>query len=98
MSPDLVEAVVEHLGRLRRMGARLPRPQPARRPLNRQWVAQVVAEAAKLASERMTASGLPALPHTTPHTLRRPYISIALLANNFDVKWSWDRSATPTRR
>jgi integrase len=31
--------------------------------------------------------GLPPLPHTTPHTLRRTYISIALLANNFDVKW-----------
>jgi hypothetical protein len=30
---------------------------------------------------------LPPLPHTTPHTLRRTYISIALLANNFDVKW-----------
>jgi len=23
----------------------------------------------------------------TPHSLRRTYISIALLANNFDVKW-----------
>jgi integrase len=33
------------------------------------------------------ARGLPPLPHTTPHTLRRTYISIALLANNFDVKW-----------
>ncbi len=31
--------------------------------------------------------GLPPLPHTTPHTLRRTYISIALVANNFDVKW-----------
>jgi hypothetical protein len=27
------------------------------------------------------------LPHTTPHTLRRTYISIALLANRFDVLW-----------
>jgi hypothetical protein len=33
------------------------------------------------------AKGLPPLPSTTPHTLRRTYISIALLANNFDVKW-----------
>jgi integrase len=24
---------------------------------------------------------------TSPHALRRTYISIALLANNFDVKW-----------
>ena len=33
------------------------------------------------------AQGLPPLPNTTPHTLRRTYISIALLANGFDVKW-----------
>jgi hypothetical protein len=30
---------------------------------------------------------LPPLPTTTPHTLRRTYISIALRANGFDVKW-----------
>jgi len=29
----------------------------------------------------------PATTTTTPHALRRTYISIALLANNFDVKW-----------
>ena len=34
---------------------------------------------------------MPPLPHTTPHTLRRTYISIALLANNFDVKWVMDQ-------
>jgi Phage integrase family len=28
---------------------------------------------------------------TTPHTLRRTYISITLLANNFDVKWAMDQ-------
>ena len=33
------------------------------------------------------AKGLPPLPRTSPHTLRRTYISIALLANGFDVKW-----------
>ena len=27
------------------------------------------------------------MPTTTPHTMRRTYISIALLANGFDVKW-----------
>jgi hypothetical protein len=87
MSPDLVEAVIEHLDRLRRMGAPTG-PQDYLVPnlhggrLNRQRVAQIVAEAAKLASERLAASGLPPL----PHTLRRTYISIALLANNFDVK------------
>nr|MBA2637886.1 tyrosine-type recombinase/integrase [Solirubrobacterales bacterium] len=36
---------------------------------------------------QLTERGLPPLPHVTPHTLRRTYISIALLANNFDVKW-----------
>ena len=50
-------------------------------------IGEIVAAAAKLASERLTQKGLPPLPHTTPHTLRRTYISIALLANNFDVKW-----------
>ncbi len=55
--------------------------------LSRQRVAQIVSEAAKLASGRLGERGLSPLPHTTPHTLRRTYISIALLANNFDVKW-----------
>jgi integrase len=92
MSPDLVEAVVEHLDRLRRMGAAtgaedylVPNLHGGR--LNRQRVGQIVAEAAKLASERLGERGLPPLPNTTPHALRRTYISIALLANNFDVKW-----------
>ena len=44
-------------------------------------------EAATHASERVSQRGLPPLPHTTPHTLRRTYISIALLANRFDVLW-----------
>ncbi|HEX8745122.1 MAG TPA: site-specific integrase [Thermoleophilaceae bacterium] len=92
MSPDLVEAVVEHLDRLRRAG--LPTGPdaylvPNRRGgrLSRQRVGKVVGEAAALATERLSARGLPPLPHTTPHSLRRTYISIALLANNFDVKW-----------
>jgi integrase len=92
MSPDLVEAVVEHLERLRRMGAPtgaedylVPNLRGGR--LNRQRVGQIVSAAAELASERLGERGLPPLPNTTPHTLRRTYISIALLANNFDVKW-----------
>ena len=44
-------------------------------------------DAAEAASEQLGARGLPPLPHTTPHTLRRTYISIALLANRFDVLW-----------
>jgi hypothetical protein len=43
------------------------------------------------ASELLTARGLPSLPNTTPHTLRRTHISIALLANSFDVKWVMDQ-------
>jgi len=92
MSPDLVEAVVEHLDRLRRIGGStepeaylVPNLHGGR--LNRQRVGQVVGDAAKLASARLTDKGLPPLPNTTPHSLRRTYISIALLANNFDVKW-----------
>ncbi|MBS1868581.1 MAG: hypothetical protein JSS99_02870 [Actinobacteria bacterium] len=27
------------------------------------------------------------LPRTTPHTMRRTYISLALVSNQFDVKW-----------
>jgi integrase len=53
----------------------------------RQRVAQIVGQAAARASEQLTGRGFPPLPHTTPHTLRRTYISIALLANCFDVLW-----------
>jgi integrase len=92
MSPDLVEAVVEHLDRLRRLGAPTgPEdwlvPNTRGGQLTRQRVAKVVREAAVLATENLTARGLPPLPQITPHSLRRTYISIALLANNFDVKW-----------
>lgn len=54
--------------------------------LSRGRAGQILAEAARLASERLAARGMPPLPHTTPHTLRRTYISIALIANEFDVK------------
>jgi hypothetical protein len=46
---------------------------------------RVLDAATKLASERLTENGLPPLPHVTPHTLRRTYVSIMLLATNFDV-------------
>ena len=55
--------------------------------ISRQRVGEIVREAAEAASGQLVAKGLPPLPNTTPHTLRRTYISIALLANNFDVKW-----------
>ncbi|MDQ3933057.1 MAG: tyrosine-type recombinase/integrase [Actinomycetota bacterium] len=92
MTPDLVEAFVEHLDRLRRAG--LPTgpddyavPNRSGGRMSRQRVGQIVGEAAALASERNEARGMPPMPPTTPHSLRRTYISIALLANNFDVKW-----------
>jgi integrase len=92
LTPDLAEVIVEHIDRLRRAG--MPtRPDDYLVPNTRggrispKRVGEIVAGAAKLASERLTEKGLPPLPNTTPHTLRRTYISIALLANNFDVKW-----------
>jgi integrase len=92
MSPDLVEAVVEHLDRLRRCGApTTPEDYLVRNTkggrMERQRVAQIVSEAAARATGELAAKGLPLLPRATPHTMRRTYISIALLANNFDVKW-----------
>ena len=93
MTPDLVEAFVEHLDRLRRAGQptgpdALRRTQPARRTHRTASAsAKIVSEAAALATRSRTERGLPPLPNITPHSLRRTYISIALLANNFDVKW-----------
>ena len=92
VTPDLAEVITEHLDRLRRSGQPcgpndylVPNTRGGR--ISRQRIAKIVASAAKLASERLLAKGLAALPNTTPHTLRRTYISIALLANEFDVKW-----------
>jgi len=92
LSPDLVEELVTHLDRLRRAGLRtdpdaslFPNVRGGR--MNRQRVAKVVREAAELATTRLVERGLPPLPNTTPHSLRRTYVSVALLANNFDVMW-----------
>jgi integrase len=93
MTPDLVEAVVEHIDRLQRAGhangpdAYLIQSVRGDR-IAKKGVGEALREAAVEASKRLAARGLPPLPHTTAHTLRRTYISIALLANNFDVKWS----------
>jgi integrase len=92
MSPDLVEAVIDHLDRMRR-GGRSTGPDDflvqnvKGGKLSRQRVAQILGQAAAAANDQLVARGLPPLPNTTPHTMRRTYISIALLANNFDVKW-----------
>ena len=92
VSPDLVEEIVAHLDRLRR--ARLPTnadaylfPNMRGGRMSRQRAAELVREASDLASKRLASRGLPPMPNTTPHSLRRTYISIALLANNFDVLW-----------
>jgi integrase len=92
MSPALVEEVVEHIALLRRLG--LPSgpdaylfPNLRGGQLSRRRVRQIVGEAASLAGERLAAKGMSPLPHTAPHTLRRTYISIALVANQFDVKF-----------
>jgi len=92
MSPDLVEAFVQHLDRLRRAGKPTgPGEYVIRNTrggrVSRQRIAEIVHDAATLAGERRAQQGLPPLPRTTPHTLRRTYISIALPANRFDVKW-----------
>ena len=96
LTPDLAEVIVEHIDRLRRAGMPtgpedylVPNARGGR--ISRQRIRKIVAAAAKLASERLVAKGLSPLPKTTPHTLRRTYISIALLANEFDVKWVMDQ-------
>ena len=92
ISPDLVEELVAHIDQLRRNGAPtgpdahlFPNVRGGR--ISRQRVAEIVREAAERATERLVDRGLPPLPNTTPHSLRRTYISIALLANRFDVMW-----------
>lgn len=92
MSPDLAEAFVDHLDRLRRAGHPAGADafviQNSRHGrVTRQRVAKITREAAIEATERRVAQGLPPLPTTTPHSLRRTYISIALLANHLDIKW-----------
>jgi integrase len=92
MTPDLVEAVIEHIDQLRRAGYRTGPTDPLVPNLNggrisRQRVGKILREAAQAASAEREQRGLPPLPAVTPHSMRRTYISLALVANNFDVKW-----------
>ncbi len=96
VTPDLAEVIREHIDRLRRAGFPVgpddylvPNSRGGR--ISPKRVAEIVADAASLANERLAEKRLPPLPHTTPHTLRRTYISIVLLANHFDVKWVMDQ-------
>jgi integrase len=91
MTPELAAVVSEHLKRLRCIGAPsgpnaflVQNVRGGR--IDRGRVTTILAKASARASERQVERTLPPLPHT-PHTLRRTYISIALLANSFDVKW-----------
>jgi integrase len=92
MSPDLAEAFVAHLDRLRRIANPtglddyvVQNTRGGR--VRRQRIAEIIREAATLASAKREHQGIPQIPRTTPRSLRRTYISIALLANNFDIKW-----------
>lgn len=45
----------------------------------------IFAPVVELASRGLTESSLPPLPRVTPHSPRRTYVSIMLLATNFDI-------------
>ena len=96
MSDELVDVIIEHIDRLRRAGfdtgpqaPLFPNTRGGR--MCRQRVGELLGDAANLADQRMQEHGLRPIPHVSPHTMRRTYISIALLANNFDVKWVMDQ-------
>lgn len=92
LSPALVDVIRDHLERLRAAG--LPDgtdaflvPSSKGTRLDTRRVRLFVAAAWERASEVRAAEGLPPLPAITPHALRRTYVSFALVANRFDVKW-----------
>ena len=51
-------------------------------PRSYSWALKKVHRAARIATERRVARGLPPLPRVTPHTLRHTYISILLLVTD----------------
>jgi integrase len=46
---------------------------------------RVLDAGAQLASQALVARGLPPLPHVTPHAMRQTYVSIIVLATEFDL-------------
>jgi integrase len=92
ISPYLAEVLIAHIDRLRKAG-RATGPEAFLFPnehgnrMTRKRVGLIVREAAVLATKKMSELGLPPLQHITPHSLRRTYISIELLASEFDLKW-----------
>ena len=92
LSPELAEALIEHIGRLARAGNDTSPTAPLFQnerggKMTRKAVGKIVREATVLATERMQEMGMPPLPHITPHSFRRTYISILLLASEFDLEW-----------
>lgn len=92
MTPDLVEVVIEHIDNLRRAGHPTgPEDYLVQNThggkLSRQRVGQILHAAVEAASAQRIAMGLPPLPAITPHSMRRTYISLALVSNEFDVKF-----------
>jgi integrase len=93
ISPDLRDTIIEHLARLHEAG--LPHgleaflvPSTTGTRMSTRRVRTIVSDVLDHANETRRARGLPPLPAITPHALRRTYVSIALLANDFDVKGS----------
>ncbi len=96
LSPYLAEVLIEHIDRLSKAGfdtgPTAPLfPNERGKRMSRKRVGVIVHEAAALATEKMRERGLPPLAHVTPHSFRRTYITIALLANNYDIKWVMDQ-------
>ena len=92
LSPELAEALVAHIDRLAKAGNDTRPTAPLFQnerggKMTRKSVGTVVHEATALATERMQALGMPPLPHVTPHSFRRTYVSILLLASEFDLEW-----------
>jgi integrase len=94
LSPALVEALIGHRQTLLERG--LPcgpadfvfASERATRLSDDNVRARILRPAVERANRRRVAAGLPPLPdRLTPHSLRRTYISIALLASAGDVGW-----------
>jgi integrase len=88
MSPTLHAALLEHRARRPHgpddpvFGTRNGRPNNADNIRTR-----ILAPAVRRANEMLLERGLAAMPHVTPHTLRRTFVSLALVASGNDIRW-----------